>query len=96
MLWTNCNNGKMVANPNKTYTSQRRSKFAFVVSLIRPSMAIFINNVMYYAITRWVGNNINIQQNFHIFQNLGPFCFHKLCQFHKFQMPFKDFGKIIM
>jgi hypothetical protein len=33
---------------------------------------------------------------FRISQNLGPLCFHKLCQFHKFQMFFKAFGKIIV
>jgi hypothetical protein len=63
----------MVVNPSKIYTSQRRSKFTFAFSLVRPSMAIFINNVLYYAITHWVGNNIDIQQIFTFFKILALF-----------------------
>jgi hypothetical protein len=63
----------MVVSPNKNYTSQKRSKFAFVFSLVGSSRAIFINYILYSAITHQVTDNIDIQQVFTFFKILAPF-----------------------
>lgn len=47
-----------MTKPNKIWTSQKRSKLTFALSL---SMAIIISNVMYLDITYLVGDNIEIQ-----------------------------------
>jgi len=78
---------KIAINPNKIYTSQRRSKFTFALSLVE----IFINNVLYSTITCLVKDII-----FDIFQNFNPFAFHKICKLYKFQMPFRTLGKIVV
>jgi hypothetical protein len=43
------------------------------LSLVRPSMAIFINKVLYSIITCQIGNNINIWQVLTFFKILTPF-----------------------
>ncbi len=71
--WTNYNNGKITTNFNKICTSWKKSNFSFVLSLVRPSMAIFINKVLYSIITCQIGNNINIWQVLTFFKILTPF-----------------------
>ncbi len=72
-MWTNCNNGKITMNFNEICTSWKKSNFSFVLSLVGPSMVIFINKVLYSIITCQIGNNINIQQVLTFFKILTPF-----------------------
>jgi hypothetical protein len=66
----------MVASPNKIYTSQKRSKFGFVFSLVGSSRAIFINNILYFAITHQATDNI-ISNRFSHFSKSWPPLFPK-------------------
>jgi hypothetical protein len=63
----------MVASVNKIYTSQKRSKFSLVFSLVGSSRAIFINNILYYAIAHRAKDNIDIQGVFIFFKIMAPF-----------------------
>jgi hypothetical protein len=56
----------MATRPNRNWTSQRRSKLAFALSLLRPTiLAIFMNNVLYSNITYLVRDNIKCNESSH-------------------------------
>lgn len=73
-LWVDCNKRTMTTNPNKIWTSQRKSKFTFALSLLGPSLVI-INNVMYLNITCLIGDKIKIYWIFTLCKILAPFVF---------------------
>jgi hypothetical protein len=59
-LWINYNNKRVTISLNKIYKQQRRSKFAFAVLVVGPSMAFFINKkfAFHHGMPR---NNIDVQ-----------------------------------
>ncbi len=71
-MWVDCNKRSMTTNPNKIWTSQRKSKFTFALSLLGPSLAI-INNVMYLNISCLIGEKIEIYWIFTLCKILTPF-----------------------